>query len=201
MKFLLFAIATFVAAQSAASLKAQSGVVDLTTLANYANQPIPPYITRNNTPPNNPITNAGATLGRVLFYDKRLSRDDTVSCSSCHHQATAFSDTATASTGVNGTTGRHAMRLIGSRFAAEAKFFWDERAISLENQTTTPVRDHIEMGFSGTSGDPAFTDLVTKLGAVPEYRVLFSMTFGSVAIDETRNSESARAIRAQYSVV
>ncbi|MBL9143091.1 MAG: hypothetical protein JNM99_05345 [Verrucomicrobiaceae bacterium] len=166
-------------------LQAQDGVLDLTTLANYASQPIPAYITRNNTPGNNAITNAGATLGRVLFYDKRLSRNSTVACASCHQQAKGFGDTATASTGVSGTTGRHSMRLINSRFSAEVKFFWDERATSLENQTTRPIKDHAEMGFSGTSGDPAFADLVTRLSAIPEYRVLFSMTFGTSTIDET----------------
>jgi cytochrome c peroxidase len=175
---------------------AQSGILDLTSLQNYANQPVPAYINANpaidkdNTPATNPITDAGATLGRVLFYDKRLSRFDTVSCSSCHQQAHAFSDTATASTGVAGTTGRHSMRLINSRFSQEPKFFWDERATTLENQTSQPIRDHAEMGFSGTLGDPAFADLVTKLTAIPEYRVLFAMTFSDPAINEARIQRS-----------
>ncbi len=165
---------------------AGDGVVDLTNLANYANQPIPAYITKDNTTPGNAITDAGATLGRILFYDKRLSRNDTISCASCHHQAHAFSDLPTASTGVSGTTGRHAMRLINARFADEVRFFWDERATNLENQTTQPIKDHVEMGFSGTSGDPGFAALVTKLRAISEYRVLFAMTFGDAAITEAR---------------
>jgi cytochrome c peroxidase len=162
------------------------GVVDLTKLANYANQSKPIYITRTNTPVANPVTDAGATLGRVMFYDKRLSRNSTVSCASCHQQANAFGDTATASIGVNGTTGRHSMRLVNAGFATESRFFWDERAATLEAQTTQPVRDHTEMGFSGASGDPAFADLVTRLTAIPEYRVLFAMTYGSATINETR---------------
>lgn len=165
---------------------AQNGVLDLTTLHNYANQTKPAYITRNNTPGNNPITDAGATLGRVLFHDKRLSRDNTVSCASCHQQSKGFGDTAIASPGVAGTTGRHSMRLINARFSNEGKFFWDERAASLENQTSRPIQDHVEMGFSGTSGDPAFADLVTKLNAIAEYRVLFAMTYGNATINETR---------------
>jgi cytochrome c peroxidase len=68
----------------------------------------------------------------VLFYDKRLSHNNTISCSSCHQQAFAFGDPAVASTGVAGTTGRHSMRLVNSRFSAERKFFWDERAATLE---------------------------------------------------------------------
>lgn len=170
--------------------KAGDGVLDLTQLANYANQTVPAYITKNNTTAGNAISDAGATLGRVLFYDKRLSRNDSISCSSCHDQAHAFSDAAVASTGVNGTTGRHSMRLINARFANEVRFFWDERATSLENQTTQPIRDHVEMGFSGTSGDPNFSTLTAKLAAFPDYRVLFAMTFGDAAVTESRIQRS-----------
>lgn len=165
---------------------AGDGILDLSSLANYANQPRPAYITKDNTTAGNPITNAGATLGRVLFHDRRLSRNDTVSCSTCHQQAHAFADSAVASTGVNGTTGRHSMRLINSRFSNERRFFWDERAATLEIQTTQPIRDHAEMGFSGTSGDPDFATLTAKLAAIPEYRVLFAMTFGDSTVSETR---------------
>jgi cytochrome c peroxidase len=177
-------------ALSGAHALAQDGVVNLAQLHNYANQTRPAYITRDNTPGNNAITDAGATLGRILFYDKRLSRNSTVSCSSCHEQSRGFGDDATASLGVNGSTGRHSMRLINSRFSNESKFFWDERAASLEIQTTQPIKDHVEMGFSGTSGDPAFADLVTRLTAIPEYRVLFAMTFGNATITETRVQQS-----------
>ena len=78
------------------------------------------------------------------------------------------------------------MRLINARFSQEFRFFWDERATSLENQSTQPIKDHNEMGFSGTLGDPAFANLILKLAAIPEYRVLFAMTFGDPTIDETR---------------
>lgn len=170
------------------SVSAGDGIVDLTNLANYANQTVPAYINpaKNNTPANNPITNKGATLGRILFYDKRLSRTDTISCASCHQQAHGFSDAATASTGVAGTTGRHAMRLINARFANEAHFFWDERALTLEAQTSQPIQNHVEMGFSGTLGDPAFSGLVTKLSAISDYRVLFTFFFGDATITEAR---------------
>ncbi|MEQ1854049.1 MAG: cytochrome-c peroxidase [Chthoniobacteraceae bacterium] len=183
---LRIAVALIVVGCGTRLARAGDGIVDLTKLANYANQPIPAYIVRNNTPLNNPITDAGATLGRVLFYDKRLSRNDTVSCSSCHQQARAFGDLATASTGVSGTTGRHSMRLINARFATVARFFWDRRATSLESQTTQPIQDHVEMGFSGANGDPSFATLVSKLSAIAEYRVLFAMTFGDAAITEVR---------------
>lgn len=162
------------------------GTIDLGNLPNYAGQPVPAYIQRDNTPPNNPITDAGATLGRVLFYDKRLSVNDTISCASCHRQEHGFSDPAIASQGVNGTTGRHSMRLINTRFGTDPRMFWDERASSVENQATQPIRDHAEMGFSGIDGAPGFEDLVAKMQAIPYYPPLFSAVFGDPAITEER---------------
>jgi cytochrome c peroxidase len=160
------------------------GKVDLNSLANYSNQPVPGYIRKFND--TNFITNAGATLGRVLFYDKKLSSNETVSCASCHKQEAAFSDTEVVSTGVNGTTGRHSMRLVNARFAQELKFFWDERAQSLEAQTTMPIRDHGEMGFSGTNGDPDFTALTTRLAAIDYYKELFKFVYGNEEVTEAR---------------
>lgn len=159
--------------------------VDLNNLANYANQNIPAYITKDNSALN-PISDKGATLGRVLFYDKKMSANNTISCSSCHKQAFAFSDTNVASNGANGTTGRHSMRLINTRFATESKFFWDERASSLEMQTTMPIKDHNEMGFSGTNGDLSFNDLIVKLSAIDYYKELFKFVYGSEEITETK---------------
>lgn len=159
--------------------------LDLNNLANYANQTIPTYITKDNSGLNT-ISDKGATLGRVLFYDKKMSANNTISCSSCHKQEVAFGDNIVASTGVNGTTGRHSMRLINTRFATESKFFWDERAASLEIQTTMPIKDHGEMGFSGTGGDLSFNDLIIKLSAVDYYKELFKFVYGSEEITETK---------------
>lgn len=159
--------------------------IDLQNLFNYENQTIPAYIQKDNTG-DNEITDEGATLGRVLFYDKHLSSNNTISCASCHKQEFAFGDTAVVSVGVNGVTGRHAMRLINSRFADEAKFFWDERADSLEMQSTMPIQDHNEMGYSGTQGDPDFNDLIIELEALPYYEDLFVAAFGDASITEDR---------------
>jgi cytochrome c peroxidase len=159
--------------------------VDLNNLANYANQTVPSYITKDNSVLN-PISDKGATLGRVLFYDKKMSANNTISCSSCHKQAVAFGDNTVSSTGVNGTTGRHSMRLINTRFATESKFFWDERAASLEIQTTMPIKDHGEMGFSGTGGDLSFNDLIIRLSTVDYYKELFKFVYGSEEITETK---------------
>jgi cytochrome c peroxidase len=171
----------------AAVVSAQDrGILDLNDLANYANQPVPTYITKDNTPADNPLTNSGATLRRVLFYDKNLSVDGTVACASCHLQQSAFSDPAQVSMGVHGATGRHSMRLINTRFAAERRFFWDERAASLEAQATMPIQDHAEMGFSGEQGDPPLDSLLTRMAGGEYYRRLFDFTYGDPVITEQR---------------
>lgn len=163
------------------------GTIDLNNLDNYANQTVPNYIQRDNMPANNPITDEGATLGRVLFYDKNLSANGTIACGSCHKQAFAFGDTARLSVGLDGgSTGRHSMRLVNARFSEEDNFFWDERATSLENQTTRPIQDHIEMGFSGTNGQPDIDSLIRKLEQIPYYTDLFTLAFGDANITEAR---------------
>ena len=164
-----------------------SGTIDLDDLFNYETQNIPSYITKDNTPETNLINNEITTLGRVLFYDKNLSENNTIACASCHQQAFAFSDPLTSSVGLNGgNTGRHSMRLVNSRFSNEEKFFWDERAASLEDQVTQPIQDHVEMGFSGTNGDPNFNDLILKLSAIDYYQILFEFAFGNSTIDEDK---------------
>ncbi|AZA83933.1 cytochrome-c peroxidase [Chryseobacterium lactis] len=160
--------------------------IDFSNLPNYANQSIPMYVFRNNTPFINRITDEGATLGRVLFYDKNLSSNNKVSCSSCHKQELAFGDNNRASQGVNGNTGRHSMRLINVRFAEEFRVFWDKRATSLDTQTTIPIRDHIEMGYSGKKGAPSFDHLIKKLQGLDYYQELFTRAFGSAEITEEK---------------
>lgn len=162
-----------------------NGKIDFDNLTNYANQSIPNYITKDNTE-GNPITNEAATLGRVLFYDKNLSVSGTVSCASCHQQSQAFTDNEVVSQGVDGTTGRHSMRLVNARFSNEDRFFWDERAVNLESQSTQPIRDHVEMGFSGTNGDPSFDDLLEKMSGIEYYPELFTFVYGDDVITEGR---------------
>lgn len=162
-----------------------SATIDFDNMPSYSTASWPAYITRDNTV-NNPITESGALLGRLLFYDRNLSVDNSTSCATCHIQAHAFGDLRTVSVGANGLTGRHSMRLVNARFASEDDFFWDERATSLEAQTTMPIQDHNEMGFSGTGGDPSIDDLIVKLSAIGYYRELFTYAFGSDEITEQR---------------
>lgn len=159
--------------------------LSLDDLWNYEDQGIPNYINEDNTG-GNAIQDEIATLGRVLFYDKNLSSDNSIACASCHIQSAGFGDTEAVSQGVNGITGRHSMRLINARFGEEERFFWDERAEDLETQATMPIQDHIEMGFSGTQGDEGFDGLIVKLENIEYMPLLFEQAFGDTDISEER---------------
>ena len=108
---------------------------------------------RDNTPQDNPTTDTGAALGRVLFYDRHLSRNNKIACASCHRQEKAFSDPRQFSLGFkNGSTNRNAMSLANLRYTvhqgARPGFFWDERAATLEAQALMPIQDKVEMGMN-----------------------------------------------------
>lgn len=139
---------------------------------------------QDNEPNHNKISNWGATLGRVLFYDKKLSKNQSIACASCHIQSHGFSDTARFSTGfLGGKTGRHSMSLINSRFYASGKFFWDERAETLENQVLMPIQDHVEMGMSLDS-------LVMVVSSQSYYPILFKKAFGNEEVNADRISKA-----------
>ncbi len=134
----------------------------------------------DNTPINNPITNSGATLGRVLFYDKRLSANDSVSCASCHQQSHGFADPGRLSTGFQGgNTARHAMGLTNAKYYARGRFFWDERAATLEDQVLQPIQNSVEMGMT-------LPQLETKLSGLTYYPPLFQAAFGSTTVTQDR---------------
>lgn len=153
---------------------------------NYANIVLPNSFLNNavqnedNTPNNNPITDHGATLGRVLFYDTNLSKNNTISCASCHIQENGFSDSNRFSTGFEGgLTGRNSMGLANARFYQNGRFFWDERAESLEEQTLMPVQDLVEMGLT-------LAELEDKLSQEEHYISLFTNAFGDATISSER---------------
>jgi cytochrome c peroxidase len=164
----------------------------------YADVPLPAHFraringavaeVTDNTPADNPITDAGAALGRVLFYDMRLSANDGLSCAGCHSPFIGFSDTPQRSVGFNGRlTPRHSPALVNARFYGRGRFLWDERAISLEAQVLLPIQDPAEMGLP-------LNDAVAKISATPYYGPLFTAAFGSPAVTDGR---VARAL-AQY---
>jgi cytochrome c peroxidase len=119
---------------------------------------------------NHPTANSIA-LGRRLFYDTRLSKDDTVSCASCHHPGFGFKDPRERSTGVAGAKGRrHAPTLVNAVYSSF--LFWDGRARSLEAQADGPITDPHEMNQTCEA-------LVAKLQSDPQYGALFQSTFGT----------------------
>lgn len=163
---------------------------------NYANPDIPahfyvesegmhgqlPLMDSDNTPANNPITDAGATLGRVLFYDVNLSANRTVSCASCHMQDKGFSDDRVLSLGFEeGETGRHSMGLTNARFYQQGQFFWDQRAATLEAQVLMPFQDPVEMGMTLAS-------LESRAKEASYYPELFAAAFGDPEISTERMS-------------
>tara|TARA_R110001599_G_scaffold353229_1_gene590912 strand:- start:2700 stop:3860 length:1161 start_codon:yes stop_codon:yes gene_type:complete len=168
-----------------------SSILDLPDVSyNYANPDLPSHFRSNalesidNTPNNNLITNRGATLGRVLFYDKNLSANNTTACASCHIQAKGFADPIRLSKGfLGGNTGRNSMALANARYYDNGRFFWDERARSLEEQVLLPIQDEVEMGLS-------LSELVDKLQALDYYTPLFQAAFGSAEVTEDRISKS-----------
>jgi cytochrome c peroxidase len=142
----------------------------------------PSYFPPMPIPPDNPMTVEGVKLGRHLFYEKRLSGNNTMSCASCHMQAFSFADPARVSTGIDGIQGsRNAMALVNLGW--DERFFWDGRAMSLEEQIFFPVRDPIEMHQS-------WPEAVAKLQADSAYRMLFHQAFGSTQIDSVRVSKA-----------
>ena len=134
----------------------------------------------DNTPVQNQITDAGATLGRVLFYDRRLSANDAVSCASCHRPSIGFGDTPPRSVGFTGAlTPRHSTGLVNSRFYKRGRFFRDERAATLEAQVLDPIQNPAEMGMT-------LDALALKLIATSYYQPLFTAAFGSPGITSAR---------------
>lgn len=172
---------------TAEELAVLSGTLNLPLQSlNYANLPLPAHYLSDeasiadNTPDDNPITNMGATLGRVLFYDKALSIDNTVACASCHQQSAAFSDNNRFSEGINGQrTRRNSMSLVNSRYYEAGRFNWDEKAESLEAQVLLPIQDHTEMGMD-------LTLLEGKLQQTDYYPILFNKAFGSPEVTSDR---------------
>jgi cytochrome c peroxidase len=179
--------------------------IDLSELPNYSNPTLPVYFdarveANNNTPANNPVTDMGATLGRVLFFDKSLSLNNTVACASCHNQADGFSDLEVLSEGfLGGRTGAHSMRLANTVYYGGASMFWDKRAATLEEQTTMPIQDATEMGFNAENG--GLDSLLKKLVGLEYYPILFREAFGDETISEGRIQLAiAQYIRSMVSV-
>jgi cytochrome c peroxidase len=122
-------------------------------------------------PKDNPYSPEKAELGRMLYYDVRLSADNSVSCGSCHAPAHGFTDGAAVSTGIKGQKGGRSAPTVINRAYSLAQF-WDGRAATLEEQAVGPMANPIEMGNTHTA-------VVERLQAIAGYRPLFQKAFGT----------------------
>lgn len=143
---------------------------------------IPTHFPAMAIPEDNPMTEEGVLLGRMLFYEKKLSLNHSISCGSCHAPDAAFSDHNQFSVGVHGTTGtRNAMALINLGW--QKFFFWDGRAKTLEEQLLEPVPNPVEMHLR-------WKDAVARLKSDVTYRNQFYRAFGIENFDSTHVSKA-----------
>jgi cytochrome c peroxidase len=128
-------------------------------------------------PSDNPYSVEKAELGRFLYFDKRMSKDETVACATCHSPENAFADGAAVSTGIKGQKGGRSAPTTLNRAYSLAQF-WDGRASTLEEQAKGPIANPIEMGHTHEA-------VVSRLNMVLGYRKLFEKVFGDpeVTID------------------
>jgi cytochrome c peroxidase len=132
---------------------------------------------RQRIPADNPVTQKGFELGKMLFYEKKLSGDNSMSCGTCHQQSKAFTDGQAVSLGIDGQPGKvSAMSLVNMLWME--KFTWDGTMNSLEDQSIEPIINPIEMHSS-------FEEAIGKLEN-DGYTALFNDVFGSPEIDEDR---------------
>jgi cytochrome c peroxidase len=121
-------------------------------------------------PADNPPTADSIALGRKLFFDVRLSADDTVSCATCHNPQLSFTDGLPGSRGIGKKIGRrNAPTILNSAYYST--FFWDGRAPTLEQQAGFPIANPDEMGQSHDLS-------IKKFEKIPEYRIEFELVFG-----------------------
>jgi cytochrome c peroxidase len=133
------------------------------------NGPLPPVP----VPADNPQTDAKVRLGAQLYFDTRLSADNTISCATCHDPRTGWANPHPTDTGIKGQVGgRNSGTIINSAYMRFQ--FWDGREPSLEGQALGPIHNPIEMGET-------HENVVNKLNAIPGYREQFQQVFGTDA--------------------
>jgi len=135
-------------------------------------------------PKDNPYSKEKAELGRLLYFDKRLSSDGTISCATCHNLPCGYGDCHILPTGIRGTIGaRHSPTIINVAYST--RLFWDGRASSLEEQCKGPLANPKEMTTLKDVHE-AHRECTEKIRNIPGYRVLFKKVFNhdEVSIDD-----------------
>ncbi|MFK8005020.1 MAG: cytochrome-c peroxidase [Saprospiraceae bacterium] len=144
---------------------------------------LPDYINGNSNSFST-ITNEGATLGRVLFYDKKLSNDNSLSCASCHKQEFSFADNKALSLGISKThTSRNALTITDLAWVTNDGLFWDRRQVDLKKVVLEPILNPTELGAN-------MGDLIKELKGTDYYQDLFSNAFGSTEITEEKIADA-----------
>lgn len=150
------------------------------TVATPYSLEIPPFFPPMDIPEDNPLTEEGIELGQLLFWEKSLSADGSMSCGSCHLPSAGFADPNPYSTGITGAQGiRNAMAIVNLGWASS--YFWDGRATSLEEQILEPVSHPDEMALP-------WIEAVQKLQGTPtsaidiDYPSLFNKAFATTDI-------------------
>ena len=140
--------------------------------------PVPLGLKAPDVPSDNPVTKEKVELGKALYFDKRLSKDSTVSCASCHDPKKGWTDQSPVSTGIRGQKGGVSAPSVLNSAYYELQF-WDGRAKSLEEQAKGPIQNPIEMGFT-------HAEAVARLKTIKGYAPLFKAAFGDAEIDIER---------------
>jgi cytochrome c peroxidase len=156
------------------SVLSLAAVFSVATLANAQDQPAAPKgLPAVKWPADNQPTTAKIALGKQLYFDPRLSSDDTISCASCHHPAKGWSNGEAFAKGVGGAMGgRSAPTIINTAYFRQQ--FWDGRAKTLEDQALGPIQAGVEMNMK-------LEDLIPKLNKIDGYKKQFNEVFGSDA--------------------
>jgi len=163
------------------SAKKESSKQPPTSEANSFGQPkplqqlgVPVELTREAIPADNPQTPEKISLGQRLFFERRLSVDGTVSCSTCHDPQLAFTDRKPLSVGIKGRVGqRNAPTILNALYNKTQ--FWDGRVNTLEEQAANPIVNAFEMGH------PNLDAAVAQIASVEEYQQAFQRVFGRAA--------------------
>ncbi len=133
---------------------------------------LPPDVLEPIIPEDNPLTKGKVDLGKKLYFDKRLSADDTVSCATCHDPKKGFADGERVAVGIKGQKGaRNSPTVLNTAFLDFQ--FWDGRALTLEEQAKQPITNPVEMGM------PSHDAVVEKISNISEYRADFKSVFGT----------------------
>jgi cytochrome c peroxidase len=130
-------------------------------------------------PPSNPLTQEGVELGRMLFYDKRISANYNVSCATCHQQKKAFSDGRAFSIGTSGKLTAKSSMALSNLLWGTKHFFWDGRVSSLEEQALIPIENPDEMGLT-------IDEAIRRLENISTYDPMFKAAFGDNKITSER---------------